>query len=123
MPSPAPTSPAPGSNDSPEDVAAIRLMAEKYWEALNDYDVDRAMPMLEPGYRSLEEEQIRKDIGRMKIFRVKLGVSEDTPPTLNQDGDYETYLKLETPIDTRRVLMIFSSINDQWLITYSDEVD
>ena len=104
-------------------MAAIRLMAEKYWEALNDYDVDRAMPMLEPGYRSLEEEQIRKDIGRMKIFRVKLGVSEDTPPTLNEDGDYETYLKFETPIDTRRVLMIFSSINDQWLITYSDEVD
>lgn len=123
IPSLAPPNPAPGGSGSPDEVDAIRLMAKEYWAALNDYDAHRALPMLEPGYRAEEEEQIRKDIGRMKIFRVKLGVSEDTPPTLNEDGDYETYINLETPIDTRRVLMRFSHINNQWLITYSDEVE
>ena len=118
-----PTKPGPGNSQSADDLAAIRQIVKEYWEALNDYDVDRALPMLEPGYRAREEELIRKDIGRMKIFRVKLGVSEETPPTLKENGGYETYLKLETPIDTRRVLMIFSSVNGQWWITFSGEVE
>ena len=71
----------------------------------------------------MQEELIRKDIGRMKILRVKLGVSEETSPTLNENGDYEVFLKLETPIDTRRVKMVFSRISGQWRITFSGEVD
>ena len=117
------TEPGPGSNGSPDDVTAIRQIVKEYWDALNDYDVDRALPMLEPGYRAQEEEPIRQDIGRMRMFRVKLGVSEETPPALNKNGDYETYLNLETPTDTRRVLMIFRRIDGQWQITYSDEVE
>ena len=117
------TEPGPGSNGSPDDVTAIRQILKEYWDALNDYDVDRALPMLEPGYRAQEEEPIRQDIGRMRMFRVKLGVSEETPPALNKNGDYETYLNLETPTDTRRVLMIFRRIDGQWQITYSDEVE
>ena len=115
--------PGPGSNGSPDEVTAIRQIVKEYWDALNDYDVDRALPMLEPGYRAQEEEPIRQDIGRMRMFSVKLGVSEETPPALNKNGDYETYLKLETPVDTRRVLMIFRRIDGQWQITYSDEVE
>ena len=122
--------PGPGSNGSPDEVTAIRQIVKEYWDALNDYDVDRALPMLEPGYRAQEEEPIRQDIGRMRMFRVKLGVSEETPPALNRaqeeepkNGDYEIYLKLETPVDTRRVLMIFRRIDGQWQITYSDEVE
>ena len=98
-------------------------MVKEYWEALNDYDVDRALPMLEDNYRAAEEELIRKDIGRMKIFRVKLGVAEQSPPTLNGNGDYETYLEIETPVDTRRVRMVFSRIDGQWRIIFSDEVE
>lgn len=79
--------------------------------------------MLEPGYRAQEEELIRKDIGRMKLFRVKLEVSEDAPPTLNADGDYETYLSIGTPIDTRTVLMVFRRIEGRWWIVYSDEIE
>jgi hypothetical protein len=115
--------PGPRSNGSPDEVTAIRQIVKEYWDALNDYDVDRALPMLEPGYRAQEEELIRQDISRMRMFRVKLGVSEETLPALNKNGDYETYLKLETPIDTRRVLMIFRRIDGQWQITYSDEVE
>ena len=79
--------------------------------------------MLEGSYRAAEEELIRKDIGKMKLFRVKLGVSEETPPTLDDNGDYETYLSLETPIDTRRVLMVLRRIGGEWWIIYSDEVE
>ena len=117
------TEPGPGSNGSPDDVTATRQIVKEYWDALNDYDVDRALPMLEPGYRVQEEGPIRQDIDRMRMFRVKLGVSEESPPAQNKNGDYETYLKLETPIDTRRVLMIFRRIDGQWQITYSDEVE
>ena len=88
------TEPGAGSNGSPDEVTAIRQIVKEYWDALNDYDVDRALPMLEPGYRAQEEEPIRQDISRMRMFRVKLGVSEETPPALNKNGHYETYLKL-----------------------------
>lgn len=79
--------------------------------------------MLEPGYRTQEEESIRSDIGRMKLFRVKLDVSEESPPSLNADGDYETYLSVKTPVDTRKVLMVFRQIDGQWWIVFSGEVE
>jgi len=91
--------------------------------AFNEYDIDQAITMLEPGYRAQEEEPIRKDIGTMKLFRVKLEVSEETPPTPNVNGDYETYLSMKTPVDTRRVLMVFRRIDGQWWIVFSDEVE
>ena len=121
---PQPTAQTEPSDSSPEqEVAEIRQIAEAYWEALNDYDVDYAITMLEPGYRAQEEEPIRKDIGTMKLFRVKLEVSEETPPTPNVNGDYETYLSMKTPVDTRRVLMVFRRIDGQWWIVFSDEVE
>ena len=78
--------------------------------------------MLEPAYRAQEEELIRKDIGQMKLFRVKLDISEETAPALNADGNYETYLRMKTPIDTRTVLMVFRRIEGRWWIVFSDEV-
>ena len=123
MSTPPQTESGPGSSGSPDDVTAIRRIVREYWAALNDYDVDRALPMLEPSYRAQEAEPIRKDIGRMKTFRVKLRVSEESPPTLNQNGDYETYLRLKTPIDTRKSKMVFSLIDGQWQIIFSGEVE
>ena len=106
-----------------EDVLEIRRIIAEYWNALNDYDVDHALTMLEEGYRAQEEEPIRKDIGRMKLFRVKLGVSEKSPPTLNADGDYETLLGLKTPVDSREARMVFRKIEGRWWIVYSGQVN
>ena len=106
-----------------EDVAEIRQMIAEYWQAFNDYDADRALSMLEEGYRTLEEDLIRKDIGRLKLFRVKLEVTEESPPTPNGDGHYETYINMETPIDSRQLLMVFRKIEGQWWIVYSNPVD
>ena len=119
--SPIPTEP---SDSTPgQEAAEIRQIVEEYWIALNEYDVDHAVKMLEPGYRAQEEELIRSDIGRMKLFRVKLEVSEETPPSLNPDGDYQTYLSVKTPVDTRRVLMVFRRIDGQWWIVLSGQVE
>lgn len=112
--------PAPPESD-PEAVAAIRRIVYAYWTALNRYDVDSAITMLEHGYRAQEEEAIRSDIGRMKLFGATLEVSEETPPTVNADGNYETYLTLRTPVDTRRALMVFSHIDGRWQIIFSGE--
>ncbi len=106
-----------------EEIAAIRELAATYWQIFNDYNADGALSMLEESYRSLEDELIRRDIGRMKLFRVKLEVTEETTPTLNENGDYETYLSLKTPIDSRTVLMVFRHIDGQWWIVFSDEPD
>ena len=116
--------PTPTAADTTaEGVAVIRAIVEAYWTALNDYDVDRALPMLEPDYRAAEEELIRSDIELMERFRVKLDISEEIPPALNADGDYETYLTLKTPVDTRRLLMVFRPIDGEWWIVFSDEVE
>lgn len=110
-------------NAAAVDVADIRRIVYDYWVALNDYDVDLALTMLEDGYRAQEEESIRSDIGLLKLFRAELEVSEETPPTLNPDEDYETYLTIGTPVDTRRVMMVFSRIDGQWWIVFSGEVE
>lgn len=113
----------PSAVSSAEDIATIMRIVEDYWAALNDYDVDLALTMLEDSYRAKEEDPIRRDIGRMKLFRVKLGVSVEKPLALNEAGDYEIYLELTTPVDTRRVLMQFRRIDGDWMIVFSGEVD
>ena len=123
IPTKSPTQPEPTYILPGQEATEIRQIAEAYWEALNEYDVDHAITMLEPGYRAQEEELIRKDIGTMKLFRVKLQMTEETPPSLNADGDYETFLSMKTPVDTRRVLMVFRRIDGQWWIVFSDEVE
>ena len=98
-------------------------MVEVYWGAFNAYDADLALSLLEENYRADEEDLIRRDIGRMKLFRVKLGVSVGKPLALNEAGDYEIYLNLRTPVDTRRVMMLFRRIDGDWMIVFSGEVD
>ena len=117
-----PTATAPPESDT-ENAAAVRRIVRDYWAAFNDYDAERALNFLEPGYRALEEEPIRRDIRRMRLFRVKLEVSEETPPTRNANGDYETYLAVATPIDTRRLLMVFQRLDGHWRIAFSGEVE
>ena len=113
----------PSTVASAEDSATIMRIVEAYWDAFNSYDADVAVSMLEDNYRASEEDLIRRDIGRMKLFRVKLEVSEGKPLALNEAGDYEIYLKLATPVDSRRLKMVFRRIQGQWLIVFSDEVE
>lgn len=114
--------PAETTPTSADDIAAIRAIVVAYWEAFSDWDADRALLMLEPEYRASEDPLIRHDIGRLEQFGVRLEVSEETPPTLNAEGDYETYVTMVTPVDTLRLLMVFRRIDGQWWIVFSDIV-
>ncbi len=111
------------AGSSAEDAATIGELVEAYWAAFNAYDADVAVSMLDESYRDAEEGLIRRDIGRMKLFRVRLDVSEETPLILNNQGDYETYLKIATPVDSRRLLMVFRHIEGRWRIVFSDEIE
>lgn len=119
-PTPTPTTATPSESDETD---ALRELAFAYWEAFNSYDADKVLEYLEDAYRQERESRIRGDIGRIKLFRVKLGVSEETPPRMTGPGEGEMYLTMKEPIGTRRIHMRFLKVEGEWKITYSQEVE
>lgn len=107
---------------APDAAATLRKLAFSYWEAFNAYDVERVLSYLEATYRAEREGQIRTDIGRIKTFGVKLGVSESSPPQASGDGQWEMFLNMKEPLGTRRIRMAFRQADGDWKITYSQEV-
>ncbi len=101
----------------------LRDLAFAYWEAFNAYDEKRTLAFLDVGYRSTVEAEIRRDIGRIRSFNVKLGVSEETPPQLLGPGHAQMYLIMREPLGTRRIQMSFIEIDEDWKITYAEEVE
>ncbi len=119
-PAPAPTAtPTPFVDPTPE----LRQLAFDYWAAFNDYDDDTVVAYLEDGYRQEREEQIRTDIGRIKFFRVTLGVEEQSPPAMIDPDLWEMYIKMKEPTGTRTIRMEFQLVGGTWKISYSEEVD
>ena len=119
-PAPAPTAtPTPFVDPTPE----LRQLAFDYWAAFNDYDDDIVVAYLEDGYRQEREEQIRTDIGRIKFFRVTLGVEEQSPPAMIDPDLWEMYIKMKEPTGTRTIRMEFQLVGGTWKISYSEEVD
>ena len=118
--SPTAESEAPDlSRDGP--AAELRELASRYWEAFNEYDTAQVLAMLEPVHRAAEEDAIRGDIGRMKMFRAKLTVSEVSPPVSTESGRWEMFMSMATPIDTRTIRMEFVEDNGRWYISFADE--
>lgn len=115
----APTSVTPTTADESD---TLRKLAFTYWEAFNAYDVERVLSYLEAAYRAEREGQIRTDIGRIKTFGVKLGMSEATPPQASGDSQWEMYMNMKEPLGTRRIRMAFRQEDGAWKITYSQEV-
>ncbi len=105
------------------DADTLRKLTFAYWEAFNAYDVERVLSQLEATYRAEREGQIRTDIGRIKTFGVKLGVSEATPPQASGDGQWEMFLNMKEPLGIRRIRMAFRQVDGGWKITYSQEVN
>ena len=104
-----------------EDVETIRRLAFDYWTAFNDYDKERVLSYLEDSYRAEREGELGKDIGRLKLFSVKLGVSQLTPPRLTGVGEGEMVLLMEEPLGTRQIRMAFRKIDGEWKITHAEE--
>ena len=130
-PTPAPVrdpdpAPVPVDDPTPTSDAAqadtFRQMTFDYWEAFNAYDADRVLGFLEEGYGREREEKIRGDIGRLKLFSVQLGVTEESPPSIVDEDEWEMYLTMKEPLGTRRIRMAFREVDGEWKITFSEEV-
>ena len=113
---------SPGPVVDPEEAQVLRELAFGYWEAFNAYEPDRVLAYLEDEYRQQREEQIRTDIGRIDLFNVQLGVSEEAPPWIIDHNHREMYLTMKEPLGTRRIRMEFRDVAGEWKITSAEEV-
>lgn len=107
----------------PADVETLRDLTFAYWDAFNAYEADTVLSYLEEAYRFQREEEIRADIGRLSLFRVKLGIDEESPPTSIGTEEAEMFLTLREPLGTRRIRMAFIREEAEWKITFAEEVD
>ena len=105
----------------PQEADALRKLAFAYWEAFNAYDADRALGYLEEDYRQQQDSAVRDDIGMIKLFSVKLGMSEETPPQVVGNDEWEMYLTMKEPLGTRRIRMAFQKVEGEWKITFAEE--
>ena len=124
---PAPTS-VPAADLQPTSVPAeeadvLRQLAFAYWRAFNAYDADTVLGYLEKSYRQQREEEVRSEIGRLKLFSVQLGVTEESPPSIVDEDEWEMYLTMKEPLGTRRIRMAFREVGGEWKITFSEEVE
>ena len=110
---------------TPRDDASVRIRntAFAYWDAWNSYDADKVLAFLEPSYRGVEEERIRRDIGRTQGFNARLRLTEESPPGRLDSGHWEMLLSMRTPIDMRRIRMTFLVEEDHCWITFSGQVE
>lgn len=118
----APSPAADATQLSPADGAAVRQLALAYWKAYNAYDVEATLACLEPAYRTAREATIRDEIGQIRTFGVKLGVSEKSAPVALGPATAEMYMSLSDPLGTRLIRMDFVRSSGGWLITFAEEV-
>ncbi len=119
----APATPAPGATTlAGADLAAVRASTTGYWTAYNAYDADKALSYLEDGYRKAVEKTVRSEIGKLKTFGVKLGVSEKGAPLSSSPDRAVIFLNMTTPTGARIVSMAFARVGGAWKITAVTEV-
>ncbi len=105
----------------PQEADALRKLAFAYWEAFNAYDADKALGYLEEDYRQQQDSAVRDDIGMIELFSVKLGMSEETPPQVAGNDEWEMYLTMKEPLGTRRIRMAFRKVAGDWKIIFAEE--
>ena len=77
---------------------------------------------MEESYRQLRGEEIRDNIGLMKLFGVKLELSEESPPHIISDGEWEMHMTMKEPLGTRRIRMAFRQVEGEWKIVFAEQV-
>ena len=104
---------------SQEEVRALGLA---YWDAFNSYDLDGLLSYLEPTYRDLRKDTLAQEMGQMRSFSVKLGVTVVVEPEDVGEGEVRMLVDIKNPLDIRRVLMTFQTVDNEWKITYAQEI-
>ena len=119
-PEPTPATTQPPTTFTQEDIDDAKQVVFEYWDAFNNYDAEGALAYLEESYRPERAESIKSDIGRMQSFGAKLGVEEESEPTITSEGEVEIKIKLSTPLGAKHVTYHLVKVNGEWKICLSE---
>ncbi len=106
------------SSASISDHPAVQVILD-YWEAMNDFDAEKALSYLEPVYREKEQADVEDDIARMaplKLMNFRLTIIEASEPVYIEDNKVEVQATLKTPIDHRYLLYHLVQLDGEWKI-------
>lgn len=105
-----------------EEAEALRTLSSAYWEAINAYELEKALAFLEESYRLQEEEELTENIELMKTFAIKLTVTEASPPQAVDDETREMHWTVKNPLNVLLIHMIFQQIEGEWKIISAEQV-
>ena len=61
------------------------------------------------------------EIGKVKRFGVKLGLSEEIPPWIVGQDEGEVYPTMKEPLGKRRIRIAFREVAGEWKIIFAEE--
>jgi hypothetical protein len=101
-----------------QDIEAARAVVMEYWDARNNYDVERVLACLEETYRVTREEEVKSEVSRMQGVGVKIGVEEEADPVITDEGIIELRMKLDLPfpMPSRHEVYYMVKVNGEWKI-------
>lgn len=106
----------PSDNNSLEEPDTVNEVILEYWEAMNNYDLERTLSYYEEQYRQGEEEEVKGDITRLKQFSVTLSVADISEPVFIDEDKVRCEIILSTPIGDRNLIYLLERINGEWKI-------
>ena len=98
------------------------MVGSAYWEAINAYELEKALGFLEESYRLQEKEELTENIELMKTFAIKLTVTEESPPVAVDDETREMYWTVKNPLNVLRIHMIFQQVEGEWMIMSAEQL-
>ena len=98
------------------------MVGSAYWEAINSYELEKALGFLEESYRLQEEEELTENIELMKTFAIKLIVTAVSPPEAVDDETREMHWNVKNPLNVLRIHMIFQQIEGEWKIVSAEQL-
>lgn len=117
------TSSESDSTEEAPEAADIRKVSTAYWKAINDYEPDKALQLMEANYRQEQEEAFLGNIELMKTFELTLTVTEESGPQIVDDETREMYWLVKNPLSTDRIHMLFMQIDGEWKITSAERLE
>ena len=108
-------------NDDPEEPATASQVVLDYWEAMNSYDVERALSYYEEGYYEREEGEVKGDISRLRQFGITLSVTDVSEPVFIDEEKVRCEIILNTPIGDKKLVYLLERINGEWKIYFEND--
>ena len=109
-----------GASEEPFTASQVIL---KYWEAMNNYDLELALSYLEKEYREREEEEVKDDLSRLKQFNVTLSVADISEPVFIDEERVRCEIVLTTPIGDRDLVYLLEVTDGEWKIYFENDPD